>query len=204
MKLIKSIGFLAIIIFTVIILNNISKAGNNKFIVEGYNLKDTTVKAVWREDVYDQKMKSHVSVIVINQDYFSTLSDPEKAVLGYLASTIGNECYSDGSGIKCRLLTALNMGAQCSDANKQFLSSWFKNEPAILSQVENCKPTLPGANVEKTFDVVKVSTSGDVIKVNVKGLKLNIKESSSSTWSENITFKVSDNSLTLVERKKTD
>src|SRR5690349_3750698 len=112
MRPIKSIGFLAIIIFTVIVLNNVSKAGNTKPGFEGYNLKDTTVKAVWREDVYDQKMKSHVSVIVVNEEYFSNLSEPEKAVLGYLASTIGNECYSDGTGIKCRLLTALNMGGQ--------------------------------------------------------------------------------------------
>lgn len=203
MKLFKFLAFFIILVFIAVFIESVSNAAGY-LPVAGYDLKDTTIKAVWREDVYDQKMKSHVSVIMINENYFTNLSEPEKAVLGYLASTIGNECYSDGSGIKCRLLTALNLGGQCSETNKQFLSAWFKNEPAILAQVENCKPTLPGANVEKTFDAVKVSTSGDVIKVSVKGLKLNIKESSSSTWSENITFKVSDNSLTLVERKKAD
>jgi hypothetical protein len=207
MKFLRVLFFFSIILFITVFIENASNAGENQNTknCEGYNFKDTTVKAVWREDVYDSKIKASVNVIVLNEDYFKNLSDPEKAVLGYLASTIGNECYADGkSDVKCKLLTALSLGSQCSESNKQFLSSWFKNEPEILAQVENCKHTLPGASVEKTFDVVKVSTSGDVIKVIVKGLKLNIKENSSTSWSETMTFKLADNSLKLVERKKTD
>jgi hypothetical protein len=212
MKFVKIIFVFTVIAVISLLAENVSRAGGydigtsaEGYNYKGYNFKDTTVKAVWREDVYDSKLKGNVNVIMLNEDYFKSLSDPEKAVLGYLASTIGNECYKDGaSDVKCRLLTALNLGSQCSESNKQFLSGWFKNEPEILKQVENCKHTLPGANVEKTFDVVKVSTSGDVIKVSIKGLKLNIKENSSSTWNENLTFKLADNSLTLIERKKTD
>ncbi len=201
MKFQRLMYLFAVILFAALFADNVCAKGAG----EGFNFKDTTVKAVWRQDVYDSKLKGTVNVIVVNDHYFKNLSDPEKAVLGYLASTIGNECYAEGkSDVKCKLLTALSLGSQCSESNKQFLSSWFKNEPEILAQIENCKPTVPGQNIEKTFDVVKVSTSGDIIKVSIKGLKLNIKESSASTWSESMTFKLADNSLTLVERKKTD
>lgn len=219
MKIVRFFLFFAIITTLIIAFVNISNAtlssaeskrnGENNT-NEGYDFfspgfKDTTIKIVWREDIYDQKMKANVNVIILNEDYFKTLSEPEKAVLGYLASTIGNECYNDDkNGVSCKLLTALNMGAQCSEQNKQFLSSWFANEPAIMKQIENCKPTLPGSTTEKTFDVVKISTSGDVIKVSIKGLKLNIKENSVSEWSENITFKVSDKNIAVNERTKND
>ena len=200
--------FRFLLFFSVLMIVTILVAKNSEATVVGensYSLKDTTIKAVWREDVYDSKMKTHVNVIRLNEQYFTNISEPEKAVLGYLASTVGNECYADGkSDVKCKLLTALSLGSQCSETNKQFLSSWFKNEPDILKQVENCKPMLPGSNIEKTFDVVKITTSGDIIKVSVKGLKLNIKENSAASWSENISFRVNGDNLSVVERTKKD
>jgi hypothetical protein len=204
MKLLRFLLFFSILMIITIIVAKNSEATNIGEQVS-YTLKDTTIKAVWREDVYDSKMKANVNVIRLNEQYFTNISEPEKAVLGYLASTIGNECYTDGkSDVKCKLLSALSLGSQCSETNKQFLSSWFKNEPEILKQVENCKPMLPGSNVEKTFDVVKITTSADMIKVSVKGLKLNIKENTAASWSENISFRVNGDNLTVVERTKKD
>lgn len=220
MKIVRFLLFFTIISTLIIAFVNISNAslsyaeskrngenyineGFTFYTAAGFNYKDTTIKAVWREDIYDEKMKASVNVIVLNEDYFKNLSEPEKAVLGYLASTTGNECYKDSkNNVTCKLLSALNMGAQCSDQNKQFLSSWFTNEPAIMKQIDNCKPTLPGSTKEKTFDEIKITTSGDVIKVSIKGLVLNIKENSVSKWSENITFKVSDKNLAVNERTK--
>lgn len=204
MKLLRFLLFFGVLMIITIIAAKNSEATNNKGNAY-FTLKDTTIKAVWREDVYDSKMKAHVNVIRLNEQYFTNISEPEKAVLGYLASTVGNECYADGkSDVKCKLLTALSLGSQCSETNKQFLSSWFKNEPEILKQVENCKPMLPGSNIEKTFDMVKITTSGDNIKVSVKGLKLNIKENTAASWSENISFKVNGDNLSVVERTKKD
>ena len=72
-------------------------------------------KVVWREDVYDPDIKGNLNVIKLDENHFAKISDPEKAVLGYLASTIGNECYADGSkqNVKCKILSALNLGYQC-------------------------------------------------------------------------------------------
>ncbi len=162
-------------------------------------------KIVWREDVYDGSLKASVSVIKIDESYFSTVTDPEKAVLGYLASTIGNECFAETGkeNVKCKLLTALNMDYQCSDANKAFLKNWFRDDAAILKQIENCKPLI-AKTIEKTFDEVKISSADNVIKVSLKGLKLNIKENSASKWSENLTFKLDGDKLALTERKKSE
>lgn len=219
MKIVRFFLFFAIIVILIVAFVDISKASNSTAeskrngeytpsegydISGGWKLNDTTIRAVWREDVYDQKMKENVNVIMLNYDYFGSLSQPERAVFAYLASTIGNECYNEGAGVVCKLLTALDMGTQCSEQNKKFLSAWFANEPEIIKQVENCKPTLPGTTTERTFDAVKVSTSGSTIKVNIKGLILNIKESSVSKWSENITFKIEGDNLKVAERTKKD
>lgn len=166
---------------------------------------DDMKKVVWREDVYDQSLKASVSVIQIDESYFSSVTGPEKAVLGYLASTIGNECYEDGGkeNVKCKLLTALNMGYQCSEANKSFLKNWFRDDAAILKQIENCKPLI-AKTIEKTFDEVKISSSDNVIKISLKGLKLNISENSASKWSEQMTFKLDGDKLTMTERTKSE
>jgi len=160
-------------------------------------------KVIWREDVYDANLKGNVNVIVLDENYFESISEPEKAIFGYLASTIGNECYAETGkqNVKCKILSALKMGYQCSEENKAFLKNWFRDDSAIISQIENCKPTI-ASTIEKTFDEVKIESTEGVIKVDLKGLKLNIKENSVSKWSETLNFKVEVDKLTLVERKK--
>ncbi len=160
-------------------------------------------KIVWREDVYDPAIKGNVNVIKLDDNYFANISGPEKAVLGYLASTIGNECFADGSmqNVKCKILSALNLGYQCSQESKSFLKNWFRDDAAILNQIENCKPTL-ASTIEKTFDEVKISSADNIIKVELKGLKLNIKENTASKWSESMSFKVDGDKVTLQERTK--
>ena len=203
MKLFKSLLFLTAVIMMFVLIQEVTEAGGNSQ-KDGYTLRDTTLKIIWREDIYDKGLKAPVSVIKLNEEYFSNISDPEKAVIGYLASTIGNECYSDGGkqNVKCKILAALNMGYQCSESNKKFFRNWFRDEADILKQVENCKPNLPSATVEKTFDEVKITTHGDEITVNLKGLKLNILENSASSWSEVLEFKLTNDKLALVERSK--
>ncbi|HWA05059.1 MAG TPA: hypothetical protein VG961_00825, partial [Ignavibacteria bacterium] len=66
---------------------------------------------------------------------------------------------------------------------------------------DNCKPTLP-STIEKTFDEVKISSADNKINVELKGLKLNIKENSISKWSESMSFKVDGDKVSLTERKK--
>ena len=201
----KILGYIiftaALLILSFVIQHDLKANSNSEYKV--YATQNALQKIVWREDIYDPDIKGSVSVIKLDENYFAGVTGPEKAVLGYLASTIGNECYADGSklNVKCKLLTALNLGYQCSESNKTFLKSWFRDDAAIVSQIENCKPTLP-LNIEKTFEEVKISTENNTVKVELKGLKLNIKENTESRWSENIEFKIEGDKLSLVSRTK--
>jgi hypothetical protein len=201
-KVIGYIIFTAALLMISFLLQNDLRAGSSSE-HKVYVMQNTPQKIVWREDIYDPSLKAQVNVIKIDENYFAKVTEPEKAVLGYLASTIGNECYADGSkqNVKCKILTALNLGYQCSESNKSFLKNWFRDDAVIVSQIENCKPTLP-STIEKTFEEVKINTADNTIKVEIKGLKLNIKENSVSKWSENLSFKVDGDKVSLIERTK--
>lgn len=198
-----AIFFSALIIISILLQSSAGASGNESLYTD-YSLSQITgQKVIWREDVYDPTMKTNVSVLKLDDNYFSGVSGPEKAVLGYLASTIGNECYADGSkqNVKCKILSALNLGYQCSDETKSFLKGWFRSDAEVIKQIDNCKPTI-ATTVEKTFDEVKISSADNTIKVELKGLKLNIKENSASKWSESLTFKVDGDKVTMTERTK--
>ncbi|HRE11935.1 MAG TPA: hypothetical protein PK605_13140 [Ignavibacteria bacterium] len=206
-KFLGYVLFFAVLIVISFLLHNDVAANNNNgalyFNSDVTSGSEVLQKIIWREDIYDPSLKANVNVIKIDDNYFAGISGPEKAVLGYLASTIGNECFADGSmqKVKCKILSALNLGYQCSEESKAFLKNWFREDALIVSQIENCKPTL-ASTVEKTFDEVKISSEDNVIKVQLKGLKLNIKENTAGKWSESISFKVDGDKVSLTERKK--
>src|SRR5688572_21607083 len=50
-------------------------------------LTDKTVKFLWRDST---------GAMVINEEFCKTISNPEKAALGYVATFIGNECWWEG------------------------------------------------------------------------------------------------------------
>ena len=75
-------------------------------------LKDTTIQIIWREWKYDSVSKDTNNTIVLNNQYFENLSDPERAAIGYIATFIGSECWWDGdikpdsSNLDCKVLKA--------------------------------------------------------------------------------------------------
>jgi hypothetical protein len=97
-----------------------------------FSLTDKTVNFLWRDSS---------GYIVINEEYCKTISEPEKAAIGYVATFIGSECWWDGdiadnmSNLKCKILTALNLGYQCSDKHLGFLKQWFKNDTTSLKNL---------------------------------------------------------------------
>lgn len=200
-KILGYIIFTAVLLILSVLVQNDLVAGSTQE-HNVYVTQNTLQKIVWREDIYDPSIKGTVNVIKLDDSYFANVTGPEKAVLGYLASTIGNECYADGKqNVKCKILSALNIGYQCSEESKSFLKGWFRDDAVIVSQIENCKPTLP-STIEKTFEEVQISSSNNIIKVELVGLKLNIKENSASKWSETLSFKVDGDKVTMTERTK--
>src|SRR5690554_5139182 len=63
---------------------------------ENFNLTDKTVKFLWRADKYDETYKSTFSSIFIDEEFCKTITDPERAALGYVVTFIGSECDWNG------------------------------------------------------------------------------------------------------------
>ena len=172
-------------------------------------LADKKVKILGRATVYDQQLKTDVNSIQLNQKFLRTISDPEKAALAYIATFIGNECDWDGpaaddrSNLKCKLLTALNLGYQCSAEHLDFLNYWFRSNKEILKELQGC-PTIPdGATIQNTFEAIHLEVKNQRITLSFDVQAINLREGKSWTWNEKNIFDFKENQLILVKKEKT-
>lgn len=170
----------------------------------------TSTNILWRESRYDKQLKDTVNTIVLNEEYCQTLSEPERAALGYIGSFIGSDNEWDGepkedmSNLKSKILTILNLGYQRSEKHLSFLRKWFKNDPKALSKLENC-PLIPsGATVQNTFDKIDLTVKGDTISVDFKASGINLKEGKSWEWTETDLFKFSADDIKLIKQEKSN
>ena len=183
---------------------------NENTSVRSFKLTDKTVKFLWRSDKYDEAFKDTFNSIIIDEDYCKTITEPERAALGYVATFIGNECNWDGdykedrSNLKCKLLTALNLGYQCSDKHLGFLRQMFKNDPKVLEELksDNC-PTIPdGATIQYTFDEITLNVKGILISVSFKANGVNMRAAESWSWNETDYFQFDKDNIKLLKKDK--
>lgn len=176
--------------------------------VRSFKLTDKTVKFLWRADKYDEAFKDTFNSIFIDEDFCKTITEPERAALGYVATFIGNECNWDGdykedrSNLKCKLLTALNLGYQCSDKHLGFLRRMFKNDPKVLEELksDNC-PTIPdGATIQYTFDEITLNVKGNLISVSFKANGVNMRASESWSRTETDYFQFDNDNIKLLKK----
>ena len=140
-------------------------------VIKPLKLTDKKVKFLWREFLYDKEFSKEINTIILNKNYIKSISEPEKAALAYTATFIGNGCGWDGKAdgstgnLKCKILTALDLGYQCSVQHLGFLRDWFRNDHKILKELENCTTTPDGATVQDTFDEIHLHITGNKITV---------------------------------------
>ena len=173
------------------------------------SLKDTTITFLWRENRYDEKLKGTYNFIVINENYCKTISEPEKAALAYVATFIGNECWwendepnADRTNLKCKILSALDLGCQGSEQHLSFLRNWFKNDKKCLKELENIPSTPYTSTIQDTFDKINITVKGNTIKVWYKASEINSRDDLSWEWTETDYFKVDKDNLQLVKVDK--
>ncbi len=174
--------------------------------------KNKQVKFLWRADKFDKELNQEINSIFINKSFCSSISNQEKAALSYVATFIGNECSWDGevnenrSNLKCKILTALDLGYQCSDKHLGFLQSWFSKDATALKKLEKCGTMPYTATIQTTFDEITVFTDKDnkTIKVNFKAYRINVRESSRESWTQTNIFKYDLENITLISSKKSD
>ncbi|MFM8596723.1 MAG: hypothetical protein ACKOBN_06490 [Flavobacteriales bacterium] len=133
--------------------------------------------------------------IVLNQEYIKNISIYERAALGFVASSVGNGCNYEGEGqqhLNCDILSALNLGYQCSDRHLGFLRSMFKDDPKVLKELqEPCPEIVDGATSQTTFDYINIEVVNKttiVVSYMVSGVYL--RESISWEYTVTDTFEV--------------
>lgn len=176
------------------------------------NLTDTTITFMWRDMKYDSTLKETFSSIFLNTDYINTMTNQEKAAIGYVSTFIGNECWWDGeanedrSNLDCKIITALGLGYQCSEKHLGYLRKWFSGDKEVLSELQksNC-PTIPyTATSQNTFDKIVIDTKGDSISVYYEVDGTNVREQESWEWSETAYFIATTDNLKLIQKVKSD
>lgn len=173
-------------------------------------LTNKKVKFLWRANKYDEVLKDTISAMSINEDFCKTITDPERAALGYVATFIGNECDWDGdyrddrSNMKCKILTALDLGYQCSDKHLGFLRQMFKKDNRVLKELEsdNCPTTPEGSTIQETFDEISLIVEENKISVFFKASGFNTRDSYSWSWTETDYFQVDNGSIKMIKKNK--
>jgi len=169
---------------------------------------DTTVKFLWCANKYDEELQDTVNSIFINEDYCKAIPEPERAALGFVATFIGNECWWDGeanddrSNLKCKILTALNLGYQCSDQHLGFLRKWFRNDKESLEKLEDCSTTPYTSTIQDTFEEIKLTVKENIISVSFITNGINLREQNSWQWSETDYFQFDADNIKLIKIDK--
>jgi hypothetical protein len=177
-----------------------------------FHLTDKSITFLWREDVYSKTYQDTFSSIVINEDFCKHISAPEKAALGYVATFIGNECRweddykEDRSNLKCKVLTALGLGYQCSDKHLGFLRKLFKKDAKALERLrtETCPTTPDGATSQNTFDKITLTVKGNDIWVIFKAEGIHLREGKSWSWTEKVHFRFDTDNIKILKTEVSD
>src|SRR5690606_11970975 len=105
---------------------------------------DRTGRFLCRENIFDPKLKDTFNTIVINDNFSKTLTEPEKAAVGFVVTFVSSECDWDGvpkedrGNLTCKALTSLGLGFQCSEKHLGFLKKWFRYDSKSLAELDNC------------------------------------------------------------------
>lgn len=132
----------------------------------------------------NQKYKNHTTVVfennVINSEFLQTINPPEKALLSGYLFAYGNECLSDSTSTKCKILKTLNVKNECDEQHIDFLKKWFSKEVLMSYKLQKC-PNLPHTfAIQNTFDKIVMKRNSDTITITIKVKGIN--ESQEKNW----------------------
>lgn len=161
-------------------------------------VQDLSIKILWLDKN---------DVLQLNTAYIKTLTDQQRAALGYIATDVSNECYwdgtkkEDGSNLKCKFLSALNLGYQCSETHLSFLKKWFKDDTKVLERLQYCNKTESSAKVKDHFIEVKMITTKDTIKILYSAVGEDSEQHRVWRWQEESTYSFTKTGIKQIKRK---
>lgn len=183
--------------------------------LEPYKIKPEEVMAMhtgkykffWREGKYAD--------IVLNHAQIKKMTVYERAALGYVATFIGNGCNYEGefsiedgatNYLKCDILSALDLGYQCSERHLGFLREMFQDDKKVLQSLrEPCPEIVDGATYQTTFDYINVEVIGKtVVVVSYKVSGVYLREGINWEFTVTDTFDISGNGIVLKKHEQSE
>ncbi len=190
--------FLSIFSTSVFSQNNaISSTTVNKPSTENES-QDIYIKILWLDNT---------GTLQLNTNYIKTLTDQQRAALGYIATDVSSECNwdgakkADGSNLKCRFLSALNLGYQCSETHLSFLKKWFKEDTKVLDRLQYCNKTESSAKIQDHFIEIKMITTKETIKILYSAVGEDLDKQKTWSWQEESTYSFTKTGIKQINRK---
>lgn len=161
-------------------------------------LENTYIKILWLDKN---------NTIQLNENYIKTLTNQQRAALGYIVTFISNECYWDGdkkndeSNLKCKLLTVLNLGYQCSETHLSFLKEWFKEDKKVIEDLEYCEKKESSAKIRDQLIELKMATNQNTIKIIYTAIGVDMIHSKNWKWTEESTYSFTKSEIKQIHRE---
>lgn len=180
------------------ILDEQTAANTNSFTADTqtYLLRDTAVKVMWHT-----KSNDAIGTTVFNSDYLDTMSDPERAAIGFVSAFIRTDTgmrvnYSKGGR---KLIPLLLFEQKANEKKISFLKQWFRYDKECLDKLESASAFCDS---QKEFEEINLIVNTDTITV-----LFTAKENTSegiTRWRQEDTFKLDQNNLHLIEEKQSE
>ncbi len=174
--------------------------------------KNIPIKFLWRAEKFDEESNQHFNSIFLNESFIESITDQEKAAVAFVATFIGNECSWDGkatkdrSNLQCKILTALNLGYQCSEQHLGFLRNWFSKDPIALKKLAVCGTMPDGATVQTTFDEISIDTDKEkqTISITYRVQGMNMRASTTWTYTQTDYFEYTNETIKWIDAEKSE
>lgn len=201
-------------IITLALFTSCNQANNNtdkNEDIEAMSLTDKTVKFLWKQGSYDDEGNFKYMETVVDNELYKTLSEPEIAALGYVVTFIPSNCWWVGhfkgvhdTDMECYILSALDLGYQCSDKHLGFLREWFKNDTASLKKFDECPKIPDTATNQGFFEEITLTTEGNKISVSFKPYWMSFGTGKSWSWSETNYFEFDGEHIKLIKQEESE
>ncbi|MFC4476780.1 hypothetical protein [Flavobacterium chungangensis] len=173
-------------------------------LLNSFPLKDKTVTFLWIEKEYKS---------LINEEYCKSISEPERAALGYLTTLYGttNYCYfKKDIDNEYTMRHALNLDSEndlhydkCTDQFMNYMQFWFRNDSKSLSEItaDNCPEAIAGGSVLYYFSEINLTVKGNKIYAYYKFISSN-RDIWEIVMKGKIVFLVDKDNIKLIESKE--
>lgn len=143
--------------------------------------QNDSIKVLWTASEWDPVSRTYFDNIELNKNYFESINDAEKAIVGLFAFMHGNECMWDSgfrkpdrSNLKCILNSALSLGYQCSDIQMSFLKNWFRDDTVTMNKFKKCPTISLTSTIQDMIDEMYLTRLKDEIIVSLTITEMNI------------------------------